>query len=147
MRITYQLSKKDFSEAVGQHGGAWMKISVVLGLALLLLGMAYLALNPRQFPTPIGVIAGGLALAFSGRLRTHAAFGDKRLQNKIEAVLSDEGVEIATPTATSKLSWDAFTRYAETKNLFMIYQSANTFNILPKRAFAARAPLFKQELR
>lgn len=52
-------------------------------------------------------------------------------------VISDDGIEVSISTAKTDYGWNGFTRYSETKNLFLVYQSKQVFNIFPKRAFAA----------
>jgi hypothetical protein len=63
---------------------------------------------------------------------------DNRLRDQFEAAISDSGIDVSSSTATSTYSWSAFTRYAETKNLFLVYQSPQAFNIFPKRSFSLR---------
>ena len=35
----------------------------------------------------------------------------------------------------NKLRWKIYIKFLETKNLFVLYQVSNVFNIFPKRAF------------
>ncbi|NET04958.1 MAG: YcxB family protein [Merismopedia sp. SIO2A8] len=46
-----------------------------------------------------------------------------------------------SPRVQSTVNWQVYTKFVETKNLFIIYSSKLTFNIVPKRAFVSREDL------
>jgi hypothetical protein len=137
MRITYKLSQDDLIEAQGKHGGVWAKAAPVFGLFLILAGVGAIALNPKQNIGAISPILVGLFLLFGLRLSIRRSFRqNQRLQQEFEAVVSQNGIDISSPTCSSKYAWSAFTRYVESRNLFLVYQAPKVFNVFPKRAFA-----------
>jgi hypothetical protein len=138
MRISYRLSERDVLEARGKHGGLWIKVLPIVGLLLLAASSVTLIHDPRQFSSGIGAIVGGLFLIFFLRLQVWLSFrGDNRLRDQFDATISDSGIDVSSPKAASKYDWSAFVRYAETKNVFLVYQAPQVFNVFPKRAFTA----------
>ena len=105
---------------------------------MLAAGLVSLVHDPKQFPTLVGALVVSLFFIFAVRLQVWLSFRrDNRLQDQFEAVISDNGIDVASSRADSKYDWSAFLRYAETKSLFLVYQAPRVFNIFPKRAFAA----------
>jgi YcxB-like protein len=137
MRVTYKLSEDDLIEAQGRHGGLRTKAIFVFGLLLILAGLGSIALNPKQNAGAILPILIGLFFLFGSRVSIRRSFRqDNRLQQPFEAVVSQDGIDISSPTVSSKYAWSSFTRYVESKNLFLVYQAPKVFNVFPKRAFA-----------
>jgi hypothetical protein len=136
MRVTYKLTERDLLEAQGKHGGFWSKGLRIVGLFSAAVGLVSLAMDPKQYPGAVGAVFFGLFLAFGLRLLVRLSFRrDKRLQDQFEVLVSDSGMEVSSSTVTSKYGWSAFTRYVESKNLFLVYQASQVFNVIPKRAF------------
>jgi hypothetical protein len=137
MRVAYKLSENDLIEAQGKHGGMWAKALPIFGLLLVLAGLGSIALNPKQNAGAILPILIGLFFLFGSRLSIRRSFRqDNRLQQPFEVVVSQDGIDISSTTGSSKYAWNAFTRYVESKNLFLVYQAPKVFNVFPKRAFA-----------
>jgi len=61
---------------------------------------------------------------------------DKRLHGEFSAEISESGIGISSPDSQTQMNWKGFIRFFETKNLFVLYHSAQLFNTFPKRAFA-----------
>jgi len=135
MRVAYQLSEKDMLEAHGKHGGPgegpaggwpssrcrWLGVSGAESETV----SEHRGLDGDGFVPYVSLEASSLAIFSRGY----------RLRDKFAAVISDSEVDVSSSTATLKYSWNPFIRYAETKNLFLVYPSPRVFNILPKRAF------------
>jgi len=137
MRVSYKLSEKDVFEARVKHGGLWVKVMPMIGVLVLAASLVSLILDPKQFPSFVGGIVAGLFLTFFLKLQVWLSFrGDNRLQDQFEATISVSGIDVSSSTAASKYDWSAFVRYAETKNLFLVYQAPQVFNVFPKRVFA-----------
>ena len=66
---------------------------------------------------------------------THSYRKDERLHGSFVALISGDGVEVSGSNAQSKFEWGAFQRLTETKDLFLLYQGPNAFNVLPKKYF------------
>jgi hypothetical protein len=137
MRVAYKLGENDLIEAQGKHGGVWTKAIPRFGLLLILAGLGSISLNPKQNAGAILPILIGLFFLFGLKLSIRRSFRqDNRLQQPFEAVVSQDGIDISSTTGSSKYAWSAFTRYVESKNLFLVYQAPKVFNVFPKRAFA-----------
>lgn len=125
-------------EARKKHSGAGTQILLVIGILQITAGLYTLIHDPKQYPLAGAIIAIGLSLVFLLRLQTWLLFRqNNKLQEQFDAIISNDGIEISIPTAKTDYGWNGFIRYSETKNLFLVYQSKQVFNIFPKRAFAA----------
>ena len=62
--------------------------------------------------------------------REHAAFAEETV-----TTLSDQGMTNESPTGVAVTRWHAFTHYAETPELFLLYRGPKHVHYLPKRAF------------
>jgi YcxB-like protein len=137
MRILYELTPNDLIEAQRKHGGVWIRATPLIGLLLIIAGLASIALDPKHNVGAIVPTIVGLFLVFGLGLSIRRSFRlDNRLQQPFELVVTTEGIDISSKTSTSKYQWSAFIRYAESKNLFLVYQAPKVFNVFPKRAFA-----------
>ncbi len=138
MQVSYKLTERDLLEAQGKHGGLGSRLLPIFGLLVLIVSLASVVHDPKQFPSLAGAIVVGLFLLFFRRLQVWFSFRrDNRLQGQFEATISDSGIDVSSLKASSKYDWSAFIRYAETKNLLLVYQAPQVFNVFPKRAFAA----------
>ena len=63
--------------------------------------------------------------------------GGSPLRDEVTLEISDSRLIGANLVSSSNSTWGAFTRYSESKNLFLVYRSEMLFNVVPKRAFAA----------
>jgi hypothetical protein len=137
-RLEYTLSKKDFLEAQRAHGRWASRFLPIFGGLLMLAGIFTLAQDPKHLGNALTGILIGAALAFGqGILWSHSYRQDKRLHNRFAATFSEEGIEVSASTGSSKHEWKAFTRYVETKGLFLLYQGPVCMNIFPKGCFGS----------
>ena len=137
MQITYKLNEQELLEASKSHGGVGIRVLPIVGTLLAIGGLVSLMQNPKHYPSSVGPIVVGLFLMFLLRFQVRQSFRrDTRLQGQFGAAISDSGIDVSSSTATSKYTWHAFTRYVETKNLFVVYHSSRLFNIFPKHAFS-----------
>jgi len=140
MRVSHKLSETDVLEAQRKHGGVSIKVLPIIGLLVLAFSLVSLMHNPnpKQFPNLVGGMVVGLFLVFFLRLQVWLSFRrDNRCQDQCEAFISDSGIDVSSSKVNSKYDWSAFVRFSETKNLFLVYQARQVFNVFPKRAFAA----------
>lgn len=115
----------------------WTELVRIWGVLLIAAGVGSLVIRPRHYSESILPILLGLFFVFGLRLRVLRSFRrDHRLQQHFEAVVSESGIDVSGPTGSSKSTWDAFIRYVESKNLFLLYQAPHAFSVFPKRAFA-----------
>jgi YcxB-like protein len=151
MRVRYTLSEGDYLEARAKHRGFWAKllpvagwiilvpyiIFVLIALVLRIFAHVTFAGTSGMYSISAGPIVLGLCMVFGQKLLDQASFRqDERLRNEVEADISDSEICISIPTTISKYTWAAFTRYVESKNLFLLYETRRTFNVIPKRAFS-----------
>ena len=113
-----------------------MKSLAVIGYFVVAVGILSLFLQSGSYATAIGPAALGCLFIFLPRWRARQAIKNaSRILDPVEVTISDEGIESSNSVAAGKSSWDAFTRYAETKNLFMVYPNRVMFHIYPRRVF------------
>jgi hypothetical protein len=62
--------------------------------------------------------------------------GNPFLARPQTATATADTFQLQTEYWRNQISWHGYTRWAETKNLFLIHLSEPTFHIVPKRAFA-----------
>ena len=55
--------------------------------------------------------------------------------------VDEGGIVVTTETSKSEMKWETFTRFAESKNLFMLFAGKYLFYLIPKRAFDSEANL------
>lgn len=60
---------------------------------------------------------------------------DQRLQQEITAQISEDGIHFVTPNSDARTNWGLFVRYLESDRIFVLYQSNQIMNVLPKRFF------------
>jgi len=138
MRFEYTLSEKDFLEAQRAHGGWSSRLLPVFGGLLMLAGIITLVQDQKHMGNAVAVILIGAALAFVRRLLLSYSYRrDQRLHDHFVVTFSDEGVEVSASTGNSTYAWKAFTRYLESKNLFVLYQGTACLNIFPKNCFGS----------
>ena len=136
MRLDYDLTEKDFLEAQRRHAA--------FGPALCNCG-AYFSLRlPSSLLSPIHTTIrslfcrfySGFFLLFGTRLLTRRSFRETRGFNNTFTVISETGIDSSSPTGSTQSTWSAYTRYVESRNLFLLYRAPHVFSLLPKRAFA-----------
>jgi hypothetical protein len=138
MRVEYTLSEKDFLEAQRKRGGWSSRLLPICGGLLILAGVGMVAQDTRHLGNALGGIVIGAALAFGPRISWSRSYRkDKRLHGHFAATFSDEGVEVSSSTGSSSYDWKAFTRYVETRGLFLLYQGPVCVNIFPKSCFTS----------
>lgn len=145
MKITYQLTPRDFREALRttrQMKIFRLIIVLVTCLTLFLLGFAWANNNLREVwlnTTPfIGVVVVWIILATIGPIYSaNKQFKSmSAAQAPITFEFTDENVRMETRNSTAQTAWPAFAKWREQKSIFLLYVSAYVFHLIPKRAFA-----------
>jgi hypothetical protein len=138
MRIEYALSEKEFLEAQRLHGGWSFRFLPMIGGLLMLAGIFRLVQDPQHLANGIAPLLLGALLASTRRLQLSYTYRqDKRLHDPYVVTVSDAGIEVLGPTGSSAHDWKTFTKYVESKNLFVLYLGPVSFNIFPKRSFSS----------
>jgi len=52
--------------------------------------------------------------------------------------LTDERVQIQTPVGSTEIHWEAYVKYRETRELFLLYLQRNLAQFIPKRVLTAQ---------
>jgi hypothetical protein len=165
----YQISYEEFKEAVdglsadaqkrAAGGGRWRSVLgwvLFIGLAAIL----FMLLNKRS-PAPrppsaqaqdpwklvLPLIPWLLIFGFiwffvfrQVRSRHRKAWEQTPGMHRPRTVTIDEtGLSFTEPTSQSRVNWDHFVRFAETKNLFLLFDSEVSAELIPKRIFQATA--------
>jgi hypothetical protein len=94
------------------------------------------ALITQQYPQAALPIVLGTFFIFALRLSTKSTF-KKDFASRFETtvVASDAQIEFSNAKGNAVFNWMAIVRYAESKQLFLLYTQSNVFNVIPKRAF------------
>jgi hypothetical protein len=85
------------------------------------------------------VVAALLAIARSGLGVRRLWEGQAHLQRPKRLEVSDDGVVLSDAVSRSEQRWPAFSHAVETPNLFLLYLSNFSFQMVPKRGFASAA--------
>ena len=146
MHLQFKYTFNDYVEANARH--SWFNrvrtIVWIIVAPLLVAGFILMALDKtNQFSSksvlsylPVLVV---LALMSPWGMRLLVYMRWKH-QPTLHAVISyeitDGSVVVTTVTSRSEMNWETFTRFRESKNLFMLYAGRYLFYMIPKRAFA-----------
>lgn len=147
MTIHFQFTLDDYRKAFRAHlrKGAsastrWaLKLFLVIGVILLLAGILLLvtgqrALNVVLVPFLLGAFWIWYGLGAAYQLSAKKQFvKSPALREPRSVEFSDSGVKTDAGVASSQVSWQAYIRYVESKDTFLIYTSPACFVIIPKR--------------
>lgn len=146
MQLEYRLSVKDYQEATQAHLKLqlWLYFFfwffIILGLFFLIIPfisearldlfiVCYFVFFAIIFFNPY----------FSNSLRNYFFSrtwkGFHNFHHPITIEVDEEQLKLQTINCESTIRWQLYIKAIETKNLFMIYQVKELFNIIPKRAF------------
>jgi hypothetical protein len=67
----------------------------------------------------------------------------RSLHKVITFEINDRSVVAATESWRSEMNWETFTRFVESRNVFVLYTNGYIFYMLPKRAFDGEAEVAK----
>ena len=131
MHISYQLTRDDVREALKRHGGFAMKSLPVFGF--LLVAGALFTLFTKQGTYGSAFVSGMLGCFWILIPRWQARQAVKnasRILDPVEVTISDTGIDSSNSVAATRLNWEAFARYVETKNLLLVYPSRIMFHMM-----------------
>jgi hypothetical protein len=148
MQVTYELTKRDFVDAVKAHRNRsaftkWFpRILACIVFVLAGVGLLQLASCPDNQAlsnfAPLFVLAAVSAALIWGSpwLIAKRIFGKQpSLKGPRTMLLDTAGVHLRWSGGTSDLEWNNFTRQLEDKNQFLLYTSPTLFTVVPKRVF------------
>ncbi|MHB1033139.1 MAG: YcxB family protein [Pirellulales bacterium] len=146
IRLVGKIEESDYVRAQWLHLCAGRLIAV-LGIVIVLvfavasvlaivewIGRGAVASEPPVLPLLMLFFAG--YAAFLSRRFSRSYRNYKAIQTPITVELTEEGFHGTSAHGETRLGWDMFQRYKESTRLFLLYQTANLFHVLPKRLFA-----------
>jgi len=135
MQITYRLTADDLAEAQSRHRGWIGRMMQFWGVILIGAGVIN-GIVAHNYLTAIAPLLIGFFFVFGpGVLSRRSYEKDERLHHEFIADIDDDGIAVRGGPSRSEYGWESFTRFVETKSLFILYQAPQAFYILPKRTF------------
>ena len=150
MRVTYRVTAEDFVSAQRLHrkkglplwrrSFRWVLSAVLLGVVGVNVAGWISTKDPifiANFKPMLIVCTGWIAAIWilPQYLWRRNFNKDPQLQQEVTAEISDKGIHLIGPNSDSHIAWAAFRRYLESDTIFMLYQTNQIINILPKRFF------------
>ena len=140
MEIQFQCNLRDYLEA--QRTYYWRSVRGVIAACLLagcaLLGGVLTMLGSSNGYPLLIILICWLMIVFIWRpwyfrrdFRKHPNFSREQT-----AHISEGGVLYKNEVSQSEVKWEAFVKFRETRNLFMLFSGGRLFHIVPKRAFS-----------
>jgi hypothetical protein len=146
MRLEFKYTFNDFVEANTTHS-RFNRIRTIVWIIvapLLVAGFILMAIDESSHVSSSSVVSYLPVLIFFAlmspwgmRLIYYVRWkGQPSLHAAITYEVTDGSVVVTTDTSRSEMKWETFTRFRESKNLFMLYAGRSLFYMIPKRAFA-----------
>lgn len=114
----------------------------LLGYAFLVGGVLVLLALDRADGTLLTVALAGLVLVFLVHevlcpfvLWPLAYRNSRLLRAEYQSRIDDDGIVSVGESAQTKVAWDHFRRWSETRHLFLLHPQANAALMIPKRCF------------
>lgn len=145
MHLEFRYTFKDYREAISNRSRfarIWSIVWMVV-LAVFVAGFILMAFDSRGRDSAGSVITYipilvffllmspfGISLMSYFRWKQQPA-----LHGSLIYDVDEGGIVVTTETSKSEMKWETFTRFAESKNLFMLFAGKYLFYLIPKRAF------------
>ncbi len=144
MKITYQLTPRDFREAVGPTKARKIMMMLVLLSLLALIPLYFLASDDqrdelfRNVLPFLGVISFWLALMWLLPYWTvqRQLAGMPAAKSTMTYEFTENGVSCRTENGESANTWAIYSKWREKGAVFLLHTSPAVFHLIPKRAFA-----------
>ena len=149
--VTYSVALEDFINAQRLHRArlSWWRRSLrwLISVWVLLVFCAGLAswvttnglrFNAHILPVLVVCLGWLLAVWMLPKYSWRKTFEkDQRLHQEVTIRISGEGIHFVTPNSDARAGWGLFTRYLESDKIFVLYQSNQIMNVIPKRFFGS----------
>ncbi|MEG4009861.1 YcxB family protein [Microcoleus sp. Pol11C1] len=153
MKLEYQLTLNDYLEASQGHLKSQSFLLWIFSILFFLIGLLCIIINPADW-TGYCLFVGGIfyipLIKLNQRYQLARLWKSQpNLREPTTLEFNEEGIIYKTFSVESNIKWQLYTKFRETKKLFMLYQFPHVFNILPKRAFMSNEQLdqFRELLR
>jgi YcxB-like protein len=152
MQIEYEIKPSDHLELLRKRYRSQRPV-VTFGLAVLGLlwglgiyagaGMFHLGMIRSLSAWIIGVSIFIIAVELLGPYLVHwRIYGrNRRLFGTRRVTFNEDGIIADTPSGHVESAWTKSEGFRETKNLFLIYATADVASLIPKRSFQSQAEL------
>ena len=146
MHLQFKYTFKDYVEANATHSRFYRVRTIVWFIVtpILAAGFILIAIDKSSQVSSTSVVSYlpvliFLALMSPWGMRLIYYVRWKGQPSRLAAItydVTDGSVVVTTDTSRSEMKWETFTRFRESKNLFMLYAGRSLFYMIPKRAFA-----------
>ncbi len=145
MNIIYQLSQKEYLQAVNLHhkqSHRVMKLTIYIALA------AIIVITGTDFTNTREIITNTLAALFSISfyilfVRMLSAFQAKNIYTKSLTLpyettlrISGKGIRLDNKGTEKTIPWNAFKKWKRNETFYLIYSSPRQFNVIPTRVMS-----------
>ena len=116
-------------------------MSILASLAIIGIGLLYLVLPGSDTAAMVTIGIGATILIFSVAQWAYLVHKLRKAWNQMDPVdllVSEAGLVATAKGVRSNVEWSRFLRLKEAKNHFLLYLSADRYNIVPKRGFASQ---------
>ena len=152
IQIKGQYTLDDFKKAQRLHArqgaaASGSPILLVIVIALFYLSLLLLVLLGRlqaaYLLAPLAILVVFLLFQYLYRpyLLKRVFNRQKDLSAPFELELSESGLSVSNPQGNALIPWSDFKKWAEGKEMILLYRSQNTFQMIPKRLFSAEGDL------
>jgi hypothetical protein len=142
LEARYQCNIDDYLEAQSAHARKSRIFPFLMALTFVLIAIGLLqsvTMGLSQGAPALGIgvfwLACGVVFRpmwFRRDFRRHPNFAVAQV-----VVISEDGLETKCEIGASDTKWSAYSKFRETRNLFMLYMGARLFRVIPKRALSA----------
>lgn|GEM_PF-6125218 len=138
MEFKFTLSEAEVIEAMKIHGWGTKKTKIILLVSFIaLLGLGFMSDDKVfGFSAAVGGL-GGYLLALFWVIPSKAKKQYKQnrgLRNEMAIALSETGIEVVLELGNNKFLWSDIHRWVHSKGIYLLYNTSNTFYIIPSRA-------------
>lgn len=135
-QISYQLTEKDYMASLGLHMGKSRRFIPIITLLIgLLLGISTGSLMAATIFSVGFILYIGLLLWIVGQSMKRSFRNTPQLQVEQIVQFDHDGLAFHNRYVLSKVSWQIYQRYEVNTNYYLLYQTPQMFNIIPKSAF------------
>jgi YcxB-like protein len=147
MTLHFQFTLDDYRNAFRAHfrKGAsaltrWtLRVGLVIGVFFFLAGVLLFVTGQRALsvvlvPFLLGALWTWIGTGQTYQLSARSQFAKNPMLREPRTIeLNEDGVNTDAGIASSQMSWQAYLRYVESKDTFLLYTSPACFVIIPKR--------------
>lgn len=161
IKATYAVTEADFMKACEAHWRALRQgsaLTTLIGLGSVVLGATVAWIYPWGLAHKLSLAIVGLGGLFPLIVIVRyfiwrKAYRDARkFQDAISIEFGEDVIHVESAAGVSDLKWEAYHRYLETPDFYILYMAKHAFSVIPKGAFSSEdrdrlVQLFRRKLR